>query len=860
MKKKRLPPRKGNKVLVIAIVSVIAIISLLTLFYSSEVVGRAFYTGNQNTAGIQEVIPAPNSDFSFLVKANIGKAKTVGVKFVLDLPQGLGCNDVKKVESKLEWYSVDGLVESTEECKNNQVLFDYLILNEAAGKTAEFTIAEVFIAGLPLGSFNFDFSEFKIFDLNDNKFVIDKKIDAIIDVGGLTTYSGDCGGDLECFVKGVKFCKPATLNLEETKQNPVKTLVSAFASLGLDLNNQTQVDEFNNIMLVIPDEIKFRTSGKVVEMKNSLCNIEITLLDGFFHYTPAQKTKLLSKDFTSENLTKIEDEMGKEFKKSLPSKTICNIKANDLFSFAHKIENDELITDQEGCVTILKQDKSLTCVDNDKTNLVIDDNSLLNNSEVISGDLAYSDSCVDENTIREYFCGVNCSQFLNLTGKLSGFCQEGNETSFGAIDLKCPDGKQCKVGKCVQIDLAAENKPVLFPKGASCLAASECVSGVCISGSCAAAASGASCTAGSECLSGVCASKVCAKGALGVACSANNQCLSNVCTANICSKAANGASCTTHSDCISNYCNSTSNKCETPPINLKAVDSTCNTDSECLSNYCAANKCATKVLPGAGCTTNSQCSSGVCNASKCTASLPPSFGSNVTNQTNQTLENKTIKPASEKKSSGSGYTPPGYSRRSCRKEWDCTYWTPCNNKKKQTRTCYPPSRCREKVKEESRDCKACLESWVCTSFSNSADQCGTRKCYDEHSCGTSVNKPGESKSCPYKKPVVQQPKAPAYQPPAYTPPATKTPVKSVPVYEKYKWEIVGGIASLALFGSLLGLLIYFFFFKKKVDYSQLQRWIKTERRHGKTDSEIRKILNTHSDWDSKDIKGAFKGL
>ncbi len=42
----------------------------------------------------------------------------------------------------------------------------------------------------------------------------------------------------------------------------------------------------------------------------------------------------------------------------------------------------------------------------------------------------------------------------------------------------------------------------------------------------------------------------------------------------------------------------------------------------------------------------------------------------------------------------------------------------------------------------------CTESWTCGDWSDSANSCGSRTCTDSNSCGTTVNKPATSATCP----------------------------------------------------------------------------------------------------------------
>ncbi len=100
-------------------------------------------------------------------------------------------------------------------------------------------------------------------------------------------------------------------------------------------------------------------------------------------------------------------------------------------------------------------------------------------------------------------------------------------------------------------------------------------------------------------------------------------------------------------------------------------------------------------------------------------------------------------------SSGGG----GSSSTVCRTRWECTEWGECINNI-QKRTCVDVNKCTVLTSAkplEIRSC-GCKENWKCTDWEPAEcppNQTQTRECNDYNFCGTTKNKPAETKRCAY---------------------------------------------------------------------------------------------------------------
>ncbi len=108
----------------------------------------------------------------------------------------------------------------------------------------------------------------------------------------------------------------------------------------------------------------------------------------------------------------------------------------------------------------------------------------------------------------------------------------------------------------------------------------------------------------------------------GVACTVGSQCLSGVCNSGSCSPGAQGTPCNVGANCVSGTCGS-DGSCTAPitPAPLGTVGSACTVGAQCVSGVCAAGVC-NGGLQGQPCTVTADCDLGyVCNASACEPEL-----------------------------------------------------------------------------------------------------------------------------------------------------------------------------------------------------------------------------------------------
>ncbi len=364
----------------------------------------------------------------------------------------------------------------------------------------------------------------------------------------------------------------------------------------------------------------------------------------------------------------------------------------------------------------------------------------------------------------------------------------------------------------------------------------------------------------------------CKKGT-GASCTANNQCTSNICTGGKCAttppKKANGLACTLDSECISTHCDSKTNKCAAPPdlgdSGKSANGAACTLDSQCASNFChpTTKLCANKIAVGSTCSADSQCTTGVCTSTKCVNKLANGGACSraIECTSNICTGNKCVAPPAA--STGTPSTGGGGSR--CKSNYQYNAWSYCNSTLQQART-GTDFKCRgNPVKYEVRSCTACQYSWVCESWTNSDQQCGSRKCFDEHDCKTTIGKPSESKTCPpvsvKKQPYIQKPAAPSKP---FIPPVVTEKVKSLDLeglWEEYSVWVLGGAGGLVLLIIIIVLIVHFVH-KNKVTYNfeELEEWIIKERRMGTADVDIRQILQDQTGWTHDEISKAFQDL
>ncbi len=174
---KRLPPHtneahphtnagEASKPLVIAIITIVAVVALsLLLLFSEQLAGRAFFVGAKNSAGVVPVTAYENQPFSLKAQANTDR-ETSTLGFILKLPQGVTCNNVLEIKNSLGWE-----LESKKICDANKNLIVFEYATFQIGKSGTFDVAEISFSGLPKGSYAFVFESFQAFD-NKNMNVI----------------------------------------------------------------------------------------------------------------------------------------------------------------------------------------------------------------------------------------------------------------------------------------------------------------------------------------------------------------------------------------------------------------------------------------------------------------------------------------------------------------------------------------------------------------------------------------------------------------------------------------------------------------------------------------------------------------
>ncbi|MDO8655982.1 MAG: hypothetical protein Q7K45_01980 [Nanoarchaeota archaeon] len=180
----------------VAVIVIIALFLFFFLYPDKTVVGKAFYTEQMGTAGIEEPRASlvAQQPFSLLVKANSGSARTISIKFALDLPAPIRCENVRSIESELEWEEGENsaLVSATAECRSNMISFEYSTLDVDESLMGEIEIARISFDGIPAGTYQFDFTEFEMLDV-DERNSISTAVDTEIMVVGASTQTGNEG-------------------------------------------------------------------------------------------------------------------------------------------------------------------------------------------------------------------------------------------------------------------------------------------------------------------------------------------------------------------------------------------------------------------------------------------------------------------------------------------------------------------------------------------------------------------------------------------------------------------------------------------------------------------------------------------
>jgi cysteine-rich repeat protein len=164
-----------NKTLIIAIVTIIALVALsLFLFLKQPVVGEAItYVDDSsidtNTAGFflsNNTIDIDEDSFSVTIKANIGAAETLSLGFVLNHP-GLeldgSCEDAVVSMLDDEWSTELNIIK----CENNQITFEHSTLNFNKVKSEVFSIATITFEVPEGGIYDLSFDSFDVISFDE---------------------------------------------------------------------------------------------------------------------------------------------------------------------------------------------------------------------------------------------------------------------------------------------------------------------------------------------------------------------------------------------------------------------------------------------------------------------------------------------------------------------------------------------------------------------------------------------------------------------------------------------------------------------------------------------------------------------
>lgn len=108
----------------------------------------------------------------------------------------------------------------------------------------------------------------------------------------------------------------------------------------------------------------------------------------------------------------------------------------------------------------------------------------------------------------------------------------------------------------------------------------------------------------------------------GVACTVGTQCLSGVCNSGTCSAGAQGTPCNVGANCVSGICGADGScTAAITPAPMGGVGSVCTVGAQCVSGVCAAGVCS-GGLQGQPCNVTADCDTGyVCNAHACEPDL-----------------------------------------------------------------------------------------------------------------------------------------------------------------------------------------------------------------------------------------------
>lgn len=191
----------------------------------------------------------------------------------------------------------------------------------------------------------------------------------------------------------------------------------------------------------------------------------------------------------------------------------------------------------------------------------------------------------------------------------------------------------------------------------------------------------------------------------------------------------------------------------------------------------------------------------------------------------------------------------------CDANWQCSGWSYCGSSFTQTRTCFDKNKCHPN-REETQPCTECLESWVCSLWSECSKDKNYRTCEDEHFCNSNKLQPKLQKAC---TDADASGPAPSYisndiLPPYVAPPAA--PTESF--WQKNKTYLI--TIPLVLIAIVLVIFLSLHFLRPKklaFNLNELKQWVSKERVMGTSDEDIRKILVDHTGWKKEEIDQAM---
>ena len=185
-----------SKPFLITIITFIAILALLVLLlFSKQFVGRALYTGLENSAGLVLVGKAVEGEaFKAVVKANIKESKTSTIGFKLDLPPMLTCGLIE-IKNLLPSPLLEIIKCEPAPGLGDRIVYAYTTLGSP--QTGEFEIAEISFKPLGAGSYDLKFSQFEIID-GQNKILSLNVLNPTLEVKKKVEQPPQCPPGKEC--------------------------------------------------------------------------------------------------------------------------------------------------------------------------------------------------------------------------------------------------------------------------------------------------------------------------------------------------------------------------------------------------------------------------------------------------------------------------------------------------------------------------------------------------------------------------------------------------------------------------------------------------------------------------------------